>query len=91
MIQKIYRIIKAKLFGKYKYKNEEWFKERKKICDSCPLQSDNKENKKGLRFVILKTLNLNKPFCTVCGCEIEAKISEQYESCPQGKWEQKLD
>lgn len=90
-MKKIYRILKAKFFGKYMYREKQWFKDRKKICDSCPLQSNNKENKKGIRFFILRKLNLNQPFCTVCGCEIEAKISEQYEMCPEGKWQQELD
>lgn len=32
-------------------------------------------------------LNFKKPFCTVCGCEIQAKASEKLEECSD--WENK--
>ena len=88
---KIFRIIKAKLINKYRNKNEDWVKERRAICAICPFQSDNVENKKGLRFFILKLLNLNNPFCTDCGCEIKAKTAEKLEMCPQRKWNEITD
>lgn len=28
----------------------------------------------------------NSPFCPSCGCIIEAKVLEDEESCPEGKW-----
>lgn len=90
-MKKIFNIIKAKYYSRVnqaKLNKEEWYQDRIKTCEGCPLQSDNFQDKKGLRFEILKWLNLNKPFCTVCGCEIRAKASSQIEDCPKGKWKQ---
>lgn len=58
-----------------------WYRERLKICSECPLNSINVTNKKGWWYRMWNILNFKKPFCTVCGCEIKAKISEQFEKC----------
>lgn len=63
-----------------------WYNERIKICNTCPFNSKNVENKKGLRYWFWNILNLKEPFCTVCGCEIKAKASEEIEECEKEKW-----
>ena len=75
----------------YKNKDKDWYKERKKICDSCPLSS---KNKKELSFKekIFRILNLKKPFCTICGCpthlltSLEENECSLYEINQEPKW-----
>ena len=82
----LYIIIKAKIYDKYKNRNTEWYKERKKICKECPLNSKNLKENKNFRYYILSFLNFRNSFCTYCGCEINAKISVEEENCPTDKW-----
>jgi hypothetical protein len=89
-MKKIISIIKAKYYSRVnqaKLEKEQWYKDRIKTCNDCPLQSDNFQNKKGIMFNIIRVLNFNNPFCTICGCEIKAKASSQIEDCPKNKWE----
>lgn len=74
------------MFYEAEIKKHKWYQERIAICNACPLQSDNFQGNKGFKYRILNFLNLNKPFCTECGCEIKAKVSEELEKCPEGKW-----
>lgn len=60
--------------------------DRKKICDSCPLNSKNYNREKGLWYKMWDMLNFKEPFCTVCGCELHLKQGEIMEQCPEGKW-----
>lgn len=79
---KILRILKAKLRNKSDIK-EEWYHERLKICETCPFNSKNtdRENKKTFKYKLWNLLNLHKHFCTICGCEIKAKASDEMEEC----------
>ena len=81
MINKIYIIIRAKLRDKDSLK-EEWYLSRLDICNACPFNSKNIEpDHKTIKYYIFKYLNLFKNFCTLCGCEIKAKASEEMETC----------
>ena len=88
MIKKIIRIIRSKTRDKSKIQDN-WYKERLTICNSCPLNSKNTD-RKNLKYWTLRILNLGEYFCTKCGCEIKAKCSEEMEECPKGKWKQIL-
>ena len=90
-MMKLIRIIRSKLYGKYTKAEENWVKERREICSKCPLMSKNVNKKKGLRYWFWDILNFNEAFCTLCGCEIAAKTSEEYEECEDGKWKQHLN
>ena len=58
----------------YQNRNKEWYKERKKICDDCPLNS---------KFIVRKTfkdkllnfLYLKKDYCQACLCILHKKQS----------------
>lgn len=90
MMNKLIRIIRSKLRNKNNIKDD-WYYERLEICRTCPLNSKNSDPKeKTIRYKILRLLNLNEDFCTVCGCELKAKASEEMEECPEGKWKQIL-
>lgn len=85
---KILRIIRSKLRNKDKLKKEKWYLDRLGFCNSCPFNSKNCK-KKNLKYFIWDFLNMNKNFCTICGCEIEAKASEKLEECSRDEklWE----
>lgn len=88
MINKIITIIRAKLRDKESI-TDQWYHDRVSICNACPHNSKNIDPvSKNLRYYIFKYLNLNKDFCTICDCEIEAKASEEMEECPIKKWKQ---
>lgn len=94
---KIFRIIRAKLKNKDKIKDD-WYYKRLSICETCPLNSKNSEgdHKKTFKYKFWNLLNLYQHFCTVCGCEIKAKASEELEVCSlveldlKPKWEQEI-
>ena len=86
-MKKIWTIIKAKLLDKDKLKGTAWYDERIELCKNCPLNSINNMDR-GFRYWLWDILNLKKPFCTVCGCEIKAKASVEFEECPKGKWKE---
>lgn len=85
MSNKIVRIIRAKFRNKDKIQDS-FYKERLEICKQCPLYSKNTKGVKNLKYKFWDLVNFKKPFCTVCGCEIKAKASEEMETCPEGKW-----
>lgn len=85
ILKKIKTIIIAKTRNKSIIKDE-WYLDRLEICGSCPLNSKNIKIRKNFKYWFWNLLNLKKPFCTVCGCEIKAKASEEMEKCPEGKW-----
>lgn len=65
----------------------EWVKERRQICESCPLNSKHtKLKEKDFRWWKWWILNLFKNFCTDCTCSIFPKSMGEMESCPKGKW-----
>lgn len=74
------RIIRAKMRDKSKIK-EDWYLDRLNKCATCPFNSKNVKGNKGIKYKIWNILNFKKPFCTICGCEIEAKASEELEIC----------
>lgn len=84
-MNKIIRIIRSKFRDKSTIKDQ-WYLDRMETCNGCPLNSKNTKLTKNFKYWILNILNLKKPFCTVCGCELEAKASEEMEKCPEGKW-----
>lgn len=77
-IEKLRVIAKAKFSDKSKL--GDWYKKRLEICEECPLNSRNKENKTA-REKRAVALNLGKPTCLGCGCEIAAKASVRSERC----------
>ena len=84
-MNKLVRIIRSKFKDKSKIK-EDWYFKRLELCGSCMYNSKNvkrynPENTKGLKFIFWKIANLWKDFCTICGCEIKAKTSEELEIC----------
>lgn len=85
---KIIRIIRSKLRDKNKLKKEKWYMDRLNDCNSCPFNSKNNKNR-DFKYSFWNFLNLTKNFCTICGCEIEAKASEKLEECSNDKklWE----
>lgn len=84
-MKKIIRILRSKLRNKSEIKDE-FYLERIEVCKDCPLNSKNIKGKFSIKYKILKFLNLGEDFCTLCGCEIRAKASEEIETCPENKW-----
>lgn len=80
MIDKFILIIKSKLSNK---KNlGDWYKKRLEICHTCPYNSKNIYfSSYNLRTWKWYFLNIFKPFCSVCGCQITAKASIKIEDC----------
>ena len=71
---------------KSKFSNKEhlgdWYKERLKICAACPHNSYNIPIVDfNWRMWKWHFLNLFKPFCGICGCQITAKASLEIEEC----------
>ena len=74
------KILKAKLSSKKDM--DSWYYQRLVKCAFCPYNSKNTSFKKfTLRMWKWYLLNLFKPFCTICGCEITAKASMEIEEC----------
>lgn len=78
LLNKIRVIAKAKFSDKSNL--GDWYQKRRDICDQCPLNSINKENKTA-KDIAMVTLNLGKPTCLACGCEISAKTSVRGATC----------
>ncbi len=76
----IFVILKSKLSNKENLGS--WYKERIKICKTCPYNSKNisfRDYTSNMwKWYIL---NLFKPFCSICGCQITAKASVEVEEC----------
>lgn len=90
VLKKLKNIIKGKFFtDKEELKKQDWYTKRLEICGACPKNSKNVPKKEwNSRMVMLRTLNNNKPFCTICGCEIEALSSLEISECSDNppKW-----
>ena len=63
---KLKQIISSRWLA-FKNRKKDWYKERNRICNSCPLSSLNKIEQTKLDKV-LTYLYLKKPFCTICKC-----------------------
>ena len=72
--------------------NEDWYKKRLEICDTCPLNSKN-ISKESLsitdRALIKSGICDNGNHCTACKCCIERKASVKIEECGLAKIGQK--
>ncbi len=73
-------ILKAKFSNKSDL--GDWYQERLRLCSQCPHNSKNISIwKYNLRMWKWNILNLFKPFCSICGCQITAKASVEIEDC----------
>lgn len=66
--------------------DEQYFKDRKAICDTCEYNSKNVDPSTltgiaKLRYEGYAPKYLTKDFCTACTCPIENKCSVKYEDC----------
>ena len=60
--------------------------ERRKICEECPLNSNNiKESDLNLIDKIKKRTSGDNHFCVACGCFINEKTSQETEECGLGE------
>lgn len=57
----------------------DWYYERLKACKKCPYNSNNINL--NWKQKILYFLNSLEAFCSVCGCQLKAKCSEETEIC----------
>lgn len=79
-MNKLLVILKAKFSNKENL--GDWYQDRLEICKTCPKNSKNIPLRKyTLRMWKWYILNLFKPFCSICGCEIAAKASVEIEDC----------
>lgn len=88
------KIIKSRL---KKLKEEDFVKERKKICNDCPHNTKNinrlsiKQKSLDLlsnllTFIMTGKFNEDKSACNLCGCTLIYKIPEIDEVCDDGRW-----
>lgn len=77
---KLITILKSKIKNKSKI-TDEWYLKRLEICNKCEYNSKNYNKDKGIWYWMWNILNLKKPFCTICGCEVAAKASVEFEEC----------
>lgn len=96
ILNKIRLAIKSRL--EYRGTLTEQQKERLRICEGCPLNSDNKEHltlMDTLKMRMNKILNFlmsvsvdEDSICTSCGCNLIFKSSQNdpENMCPEGKW-----
>lgn len=61
--------------------DEDWYKRRVSICETCPLNSKNAESVSTLHESTSKHVCKSGPVCTACGCCIELKAGVKTESC----------
>lgn len=61
-------------------KTEEWYKDRKAICDSCPFNSKNKKDKT-FKEKVIDFFYLGGDYCTFCGCPTKYLCSLKYNEC----------
>jgi len=64
----------------YKNREKDWYKDRRNICDVCPLNSKNKKEL-SLKDKIFRILNLKSHFCTICKCPIHLITSLEESEC----------
>ena len=80
MMNKILVILKSKFSNKENLGS--WYNERLMLCHMCPRNSKNISIwNYDLRMWKWYILNLFKPFCSICGCQITAKASVEVEEC----------
>lgn len=79
-------IIKAKISDKSEL--GDWYTDRLKVCLTCEFNSENKKVLT-LKEKAIVAVNLGKPSCLGCGCEIAAKASVRTEDCGAVKKGQK--
>lgn len=82
---KIIRIINSRLRGR-KYTGD-FHRERYKVCKNCEFNSLH-NSKNTLKYKFWSLMNFKKVFCTICGCDIFLKTSEELEECSYNppKW-----
>ena len=66
-------------------RKEDWIEERRAICKACPLNSRNKKLRTRKDFIGY-VLNIGRPFCTSCLCDVKRKTSLETSECPEKKW-----
>lgn len=98
-IFKIIQKIKTIALSRFKKtKDEDYVKERREICRTCPLNTKNQE-KVNLKIKLIKFISDLYTFVTfnkktdlgscgheTCGCDIFYKSIEIDEKCPEKKW-----
>lgn len=67
------------------YDKPDFYYERLKVCEGCPLNSKN-VNKNFIQKVWGKLMG-DKPYCTLCKCPLHLKAVEGCETCEKGKWD----
>jgi len=95
---KLLKKIKIITFSRFKKpKIEKWIEQRRKICAICKWNTKN-QAKTSFKIKIIKALSDFYSFitfknkqdnlgsCSVCGCSIYYKSSEEVEDCEKGKW-----
>lgn len=88
----IYQVFKGKfLRDDDELEKKGWYQVRKKECGKCPLNSKNIPfTKYNARMWMLYFANGFAPFCSICGCEIKAKIALEISECPDNppRWQE---
>jgi len=91
-------VVAVKSRREYKKERTEEQKRRLKICETCPLNSNNKEQlrtKDKVMMFLNKLLNWfmgvevdDEAICTDCGCNLIHKSTQEDVElkCPQKKW-----
>jgi len=77
-LDKLRVIAKAKFSDKSKLGS--WYTDRLELCSGCPYNSANKAEL-SIKDLAIVAVNLGKPACLGCGCEIEAKASVRASVC----------
>lgn len=71
-------------------KEQDWYKDRLEKCLSCPMNTKNGAEVKGILKNTAKVL-VDEEFgqCSLCGCPVERKCSVKAEKCPKNppEWE----
>ena len=92
-MHKLFRILRSRFI---KTKQESWIEHRRKICSTCPLNTQNLKNV-SLKIKILIKLSNFYSFitlakfrelgtCSLCGCPIFFKSQDKEEECEANKW-----
>lgn len=77
-INKLRVIAEAKFADKSKLGS--WYTDRIELCETCPLNSKNKDNLNVVETAAVAA-NLGQPTCLACKCEIAAKAYVREEQC----------
>jgi len=95
MNNKISRIYNA--YTEKPPEEQEWYKERKAICDGCEYNTNNSvenpDQSSTFKSAVAEALNKIAPLksdgegnCKLCTCFTYKKCSQKGEECPVGKW-----